>query len=283
MIRTYRSYLKCIATHFTSNDSCHYCYRSQFICCFIFSALSDSSGWRYSRLQLQTLMSFKLKSNVDIIFWTLFQCNNLLLLAVTKRNSNIALILFFLYRLTTVSSSCRGYSVFLDWVVVQNADSNYHWAIQFVMFEELSVKNCFSWHLPYRPATSPSPHTTHRAVLSALDGIKWREPHMPAHLDAYAAFISITWLCAKMKRKEVNLNRSLKPSTEIFLCPSSSLSLTRSHYLFVHSSVFCTHTYVHSITLINTDSLSMGVSARLRFLKITSGSLKKRASETTLS
>ena len=32
----------------------------------------------------------------------LSQCNNLLLLAVTKRNSNVALILFFLYRLTTV-------------------------------------------------------------------------------------------------------------------------------------------------------------------------------------
>ena len=32
----------------------------------------------------------------------LLQCNNLLLLAVTKRNSNVALMLFFLYRLTTV-------------------------------------------------------------------------------------------------------------------------------------------------------------------------------------
>ena len=31
------------------------------------------------------------------------QCNNLLLLAVTKKNSNIALILFFLYKLTNVS------------------------------------------------------------------------------------------------------------------------------------------------------------------------------------
>ena len=30
------------------------------------------------------------------------KCNNLLLLAVTKKNSNVSLVLFFLYRLTTV-------------------------------------------------------------------------------------------------------------------------------------------------------------------------------------
>lgn len=140
MIWTHRSYLECIATHFTwMTPTIIVIARSSFVV-FIFFALSDSSGWRFSRLQLQILMSFKLKWNDDVIFLTLFQCNNLLLLAVTKRNSNIALILFFLYRLTTVSSSCRGYSVFLDWVVVQSADRNYHWAIEFVMFEELSVK-----------------------------------------------------------------------------------------------------------------------------------------------
>lgn len=30
------------------------------------------------------------------------QCNNLLFLAVTKKNSNVQLILFYLYKLTTV-------------------------------------------------------------------------------------------------------------------------------------------------------------------------------------
>jgi AP-1 complex subunit mu len=33
----------------------------------------------------------------------LLQCNNLLFLAVTKKNSNVTLILFYLYKLTTVS------------------------------------------------------------------------------------------------------------------------------------------------------------------------------------
>lgn len=131
---------------------------------FIFFALSDSSGWRFSRFQI--LMSLILKSNVDIIVCILFQCNNLLLLAVTKRNSNIALILFFLYRLTTVSSLCRGYSVFLDWLVVQSTDSSFRWAIEFVTFEELSLKRlllviassrlgAISLLDIYRPATSP--------------------------------------------------------------------------------------------------------------------------------
>ena len=30
------------------------------------------------------------------------QCNNLLLMAATKKNSNVTLILFYLYKLTTV-------------------------------------------------------------------------------------------------------------------------------------------------------------------------------------
>lgn len=36
------------------------------------------------------------------------KCNNLLLLAVTKKNSNVSLILFFLYRLTTVFKEYFG-------------------------------------------------------------------------------------------------------------------------------------------------------------------------------
>lgn len=36
------------------------------------------------------------------------KCNNLLLLAVTKKNSNVSLVLFFLYRLTTVFKEYFG-------------------------------------------------------------------------------------------------------------------------------------------------------------------------------
>lgn len=46
-----------------------------------------------------------LQTNLIRIPFLLSQCNNLLLMAVTKRNSNIALILFFLYRLTNVSGN----------------------------------------------------------------------------------------------------------------------------------------------------------------------------------
>ncbi len=42
------------------------------------------------------------------ITYVYIKCNNLLLLAVTKRNSNIALILFYLYRLTTVFKEYFG-------------------------------------------------------------------------------------------------------------------------------------------------------------------------------
>lgn len=42
------------------------------------------------------------------ITYIYIKCNNLLLLAVTKRNSNIALILFFLYRLTNVFKDYFG-------------------------------------------------------------------------------------------------------------------------------------------------------------------------------
>lgn len=45
------------------------------------------------------------QTNLIRIPFLLSQCNNLLLMAVTKRNSNIALILFFLYRLTNVSGN----------------------------------------------------------------------------------------------------------------------------------------------------------------------------------
>ena len=44
----------------------------------------------------------------DGITYVYIKCNNLLLLAVTKRNSNIALILFFLYRLTNVFKDYFG-------------------------------------------------------------------------------------------------------------------------------------------------------------------------------
>mmetsp|Transcript_21932 Transcript_21932/g.21216 ORF Transcript_21932/g.21216 Transcript_21932/m.21216 type:complete len:425 (+) Transcript_21932:103-1377(+) len=44
----------------------------------------------------------------DGITYIYIKCNNLLLLAVTKRNSNVALILFFLYRLTTVFKDYFG-------------------------------------------------------------------------------------------------------------------------------------------------------------------------------
>lgn len=44
----------------------------------------------------------------DGITYVYIKCNNLLLMAVTKRNSNIALILFFLYRLTNVFKDYFG-------------------------------------------------------------------------------------------------------------------------------------------------------------------------------
>lgn len=47
--------------------------------------------------------------NLNVISYPIpHQCNNVLLMAVTKRNSNVALILFFLYKLTTVSSLFNG-------------------------------------------------------------------------------------------------------------------------------------------------------------------------------
>lgn len=38
----------------------------------------------------------------DGITYIYIKCNNLLFLAVTKKNSNVTLILFYLYKLTTV-------------------------------------------------------------------------------------------------------------------------------------------------------------------------------------
>ena len=61
-----------------------------------FLLLSHFSYWILSSSSLYEMFS----SFSFSVF--LSQCNNLLLLAVTKRNSNVALILFFLYRLTTV-------------------------------------------------------------------------------------------------------------------------------------------------------------------------------------
>jgi hypothetical protein len=48
------------------------------------------------------------------------QCNNLLLMAVTKRNSNVLATLFFLYRLTNVSI----YAHALDFLTINHGVYN---------------------------------------------------------------------------------------------------------------------------------------------------------------
>ena len=64
-------------------------------------------------LRMSILRYISATKDVSIIFVSIFyllfffQCNNLLILAVTKKNSNIALILFFLYKLTNVRSDLK--------------------------------------------------------------------------------------------------------------------------------------------------------------------------------